>query len=80
MVRFFGKGIISTDRTLFPTYDGGVYDILPTSQSGDALLKEKDNIINFSAGSRLVVSRGLSRGHIGFRLFNQPELVVVHFK
>ncbi len=58
MVRMFDVGIISTDRTLFPQYDGGIY----TNEEGVMLN-----------------SRGLSRGHIGIRLFNRPELVVVNF-
>ncbi len=56
MVKIFGNGIISTDRTIFPEYDGGVYE------SGDSIM---------------INSAGLSRGHIGIRLFNQPELIVV---
>ena len=58
MVRLFDVGIISTDRTLFPQYDGGLY---------------------YSGDSVMINSRGLSRGHVGVRLFNRPEIVVANF-
>jgi predicted MPP superfamily phosphohydrolase len=60
MIRLFDRGIISTDRTLFPDFDGGTY---------------------FRNGNQreMIVSKGLSRGNKGFRLFNPPELIVVDF-
>lgn len=64
MIRMFDVGIISTDRTLFPKYDGGLFE----------------NTIDNQNQNILVDSKGLSRGHIGFRLFNKPELVVLEFK
>ncbi len=79
MVRIFNKGIISTDRSLFPKYDGGVFSLNYTSENLEdyEITKEKSPIkLN---DSKIVVSRGSSRGHIGFRLFNRPELVVVNF-
>lgn len=57
MIRLpFIGGLISPNRTFFPKYDSGIYEL---------------------NDSHLVVSRGLSRGATGIRLFNQPELVVV---
>ena len=73
MIRLFDKGFISTDRTLFPVFDGGSYYF-----DNDKLVEEK-NRDSYFFDKNMIVSRGLSRGHIGFRLFNKPELVVVKF-
>lgn len=81
MVRLFDNGLISTDRTLFPEFDGGLYYIEYSNNSKDnyKLTEEKHKANYYFNKSNLIVSRGLSRGHIGFRLFNQPELVYVDF-
>ncbi len=60
MIRIFDRGLISTDRTLFPEFDGGIY-------------------YRNGIKSQMIVSKGLSRGNKGFRLFNPPELIVVNF-
>ena len=80
MIRIFNKGIISTDRTLFPKYDGGVFDLVSTDNKDNqySIVKENDKVIELD-DSKIVVSRGMSKGHIGFRLFNRPELVVIYF-
>ena len=81
MIRIFNKGIVSTDRTLFPKYDGGVFDLsINTTDSENYIVNKENNreIINLD-DSKIIVSRGLSRGHIGFRFFNRPELVIVNF-
>ena len=74
MIRIFDTGLISTDRSLFPQYDGGLYYIYDNNVSEDK--NKKEYLYN---DNNMIVSRGLSRGHIGFRLFNRPELVVVEF-
>ena len=74
MVRFFENGIISTDRSLFPKYDGGTYHFYDNE-----IIEEKDKEEYLYSENNMIVSRGLSRGHIGFRLFNRPELVVLEF-
>ena len=55
-------------------YVGGV--ISPSR----TLLPEYDAGIYEYDDSNLIVSRGLSRGATGIRIFNQPELVVVNLK
>ena len=74
MIRIFDTGLISTDRSLFPQYDGGLYYIDDNNVSEDK--NKKEYLYN---DNNMIVSRGLSRGHVGFRLFNRPELVVVEF-
>ena len=63
MIRLFDRGLISPDRTFWPKYDGGIYN---------------DNDGN-SDYNTMIISKGLSRGQNGFRLFNTPELVVIKF-
>ncbi len=72
MVRIFDIGIISTDRTLLPQFDGGVY------KYDNKVMELKENI-EIKDSALMFVSRGLSRGHVGFRLFNQPESIVLNF-
>ena len=74
MIRLFDHGLISTDRTFFPKYDGGFYYIDDNNVTEE---KNKEEYLYYD--NNMIVSRGLSRGHIGFRLFNRPELVVVEF-
>ncbi len=80
MIRIFDRGIISTDRTFFPKYDGGVFKVnrYGVMDNDYSIIKENGNVIKYD-DSTLVVSRGLSRGHVGFRLFNRPELVEIEF-
>ena len=44
------------------------------------LFPEYDSGIYQYNGAKLVVSRGMSRGQTGIRVFNQPELVVLELK
>ncbi len=80
MIRLFDRGIISTDRSFLPQYDGGVFSITKHRllDNDYSIIKEKGNIFEYD-DSKIIVSRGLSRGHIGFRLFNKPELVEIEF-
>lgn len=60
MIRIpFLGGVYSPEKTYFPLYDSGVFNI---------------------NNSKMVVSRGLGNGNLGFRLFNCPELVTVVLK
>ena len=81
MIRIFDRGIISTDRTLFPEYDGGVFTVNRDGavDTDYIIQKENSDIISYDE-NKMIVSRGLSRGHVGFRLFNRPELVEIEFK
>ncbi len=77
MIKIFNHGLISPDRTLFPFYDGGSYCNNKISNVVDDDIYKSYN--PFISHNIMIVSRGMSRGHIGFRLFNVPELVVVKF-
>ena len=81
MVRIFDRGLLSTDRTFYPEYDGGVYKIIshPDMNSLSYITNEKKYSFIIIDTSTMFVSRGLSRGHIGFRLFNTPELIYITF-
>lgn len=60
MVRLpFLGGICSPEKTFFPLYDEGVFEI---------------------NNSKMIVSRGLGNGDMGFRFLNCPELVIVTLK
>ena len=53
---------------------------------GGVFSPEKDFFPEYDAGlfqkgnSQMIVSRGLGNGHVGFRVFNSPEIVIVELK
>ena len=68
-------GVISTERKLFPFYDGGLFLKVKT---GKVVRHAVERMVYLNSGSHaMVISRGLGMHTVNFRFNNPGELVVI---